>query len=278
MNGRALAAGLTVWLVVVLVAGTAGAVTLEGPMQQGGLVLGQARAGDAVTIDGRAVRVSPEGLFILGFGRDAPAQAVLEVRHPDGTAERRHLAIAGREYDIQRIDGLPSAQVAPDAEALQRITAETALIRAARARDSAAIWFADGFAWPVLGRLSGVYGSQRILNGEARNPHKGVDIAAPAGTPIAAPAAGVVSLVHDDMFFTGKTVMIDHGHGLASIYAHMSGIEVADGQAVARGAMIGRIGATGRVTGPHLHWGVSLFGEALDPALLTGPKPPAAGD
>ena len=278
MSSRVWATGLMAWLSVALAAGTAGAFTLEGPLQQGGLVLGRAVPGAEVTVDGRPVRVSPRGLFVLGFGRDAPAQAVLEVRRPDGTAERRQLEIVGREYEIQRIDGLPSAQVAPDAEALERIVAETALIRAARARDSAGVWFADGFAWPVLGRLSGIYGSQRILNSEARQPHKGVDVAAPAGTPVAAVAAGIVSLVHDDMFFTGKTVMIDHGHGLASIYAHMSAIEVTEGQAVARGAAIGRIGATGRATGPHLHWGVSLFGEALDPELLAGPMPTAAGD
>jgi murein DD-endopeptidase MepM/ murein hydrolase activator NlpD len=267
-----------VWLTVMLAPGMAGAFTLEGPMRQGGLVLGQAAPGATVTLDGLRVRVSPDGLFVLGFGRDAPAQAMLEVRGPDGTTERRQLAIAGREYEIQRIDGLPSSQVAPDAAAMDRIVVGVALIRAARARDSAATWFADGFAWPVLGRLSGVYGSQRILNGQPRSPHKGVDVAAPAGTPIAAPAAGTVSLIHDDMFFTGKTVMIDHGHGLASIYAHMSEIEVAEGQVVAAGDTIGRIGATGRVTGPHLHWGVSLFGEALDPALLTGPMPAAAAD
>ena len=278
MKARARVAGATAWLMVALATAAAGAFTLEGPLQQGGLALGQAVPGAEVTVDGQPVRVSPRGLFVLGFGRDAPAQAVLEVRRPDGTAERRQLEITAREYEIQRIDGLPSSQVAPDAEALERITAEVPLIRTARARDTAATWFADGFAWPVLGRLSGIYGSQRILNGEARQPHKGVDVAAPAGTPVVTTAPGIVTLVHDDMFFTGKTVMVDHGHGLASIYAHMSEIEVAEGQVVARGAVIGRVGASGRATGPHLHWGVSLFGEALDPELLAGPMPPVAGD
>ena len=154
---------------------------------------------------------------------------------------------------------------------MKRISAEGVLINAARARDTDHAFFRGGFVWPVTGRISGVYGSQRFLNGKPRRPHLGVDIAAPTGTPIVATADGIVRIAHSDMFFTGKTVAIDHGHGLMSIYAHMSQVAVKNGQKVAKGAPIGKVGATGRVTGPHLHWGVSLFRTRLDPALLVGP-------
>ena len=131
----------------------------------------------------------------------------------------------------------------------------------------------EAFVWPVTGRISGIYGSQRILNGEPRRPHRGVDIAAPAGTPVGAMADGVVALAATGLYFTGGTVMIDHGHGLHSLYAHLSEVAVALGQAVRQGEAIGRVGATGRVTGAHLHWGVFWFERALDPALLVAPMP-----
>ena len=125
----------------------------------------------------------------------------------------------------------------------------------------------------MVGPISGVYGSQRVLNGEPRAPHRGVDIAAPAGTPVGAMADGVVSLAAPDMYFTGNTVMIDHGYGLHSVYAHLSRLLVKVGQTVRKGQPVGRVGATGRATGPHLHWGVYWFDRALDPALLVGPMP-----
>ena len=183
------------------------------------------------------------------------------------------LRITQREYKIQRIDGLPQKKVTPDPASVKRISIENAMIKKVRAVDTDRAYFASGFDWPVKGPISGVFGSQRVLNGKPKNPHNGVDVAAPQGTAIVAPADGVVALVHGDMFYTGKTVMIDHGHGLTSVYAHMSAILVKDGQKVTRGTPIGKIGKTGRVTGPHLHWGVTLFGTHLDPRLLTGPMP-----
>jgi len=147
------------------------------------------------------------------------------------------------------------------------------MLDAARGRDTATRGFTEQMAWPVIGPISGIFGSQRILNGEPRRPHRGVDVAAPAGRPVAAMADGVVSLAVPAMYFTGDTVMIDHGHGLHSIYAHLSAIEVAVGQSVRRGDTLGKVGATGRATGPHLHWGVFWFERALDPALLVGPMP-----
>lgn len=246
---------------------------LEGDFVQGGLVRGRVPAGSEVRFAGRKLRVDHAGRFLLGFDRDEATGARLVVRYPDGSQAQRELEIARRDYEIQRIDGLPPRQVSPSAEDLVKIRADARLIEAAKRRDSADPGVAQAFVWPVTGPLSGVYGSQRVLNGEPRRPHRGVDVAAPAGTPIGAMAEGVVSLAEPGMYFTGGTVMIDHGHGLHSIYAHMSEVRVAPGQRVGPGEPIGAVGATGRVTGPHLHWGVFWFERALDPALLVGPMP-----
>ncbi len=246
---------------------------LDGRSIQGGLIVGQAAPGARVAVDGRAVRVAPDGKFLIGFGREAGPSAMLTVTWPDGTLERRTLNIAPRTYDIQRIDGLPDRQVTPSPEDLVRIQQDSARIAAARQRDTAEPLFVSGFAWPASGVISGVYGSQRILNGHPRQPHFGVDIAAPSGTPVAAPADAIVAMIDEAMFFTGKTVMLDHGHGLTSVFAHLSEIAVGDGERVGKGQIVGRLGATGRVTGAHLHWGMALFGVQLDPALLLPPMP-----
>ena len=254
-------------------AAAAEAVRLEGDFVQGGLVRGVAPAGSEVWFAGRRLRVDPDGGFLIGFDRDEASARELTVRRPDGSKAVRQLRIAPRDYALEQIDGLPPEQVSPSAEDLVRIEAEARLIAAAKQRDSAAPGVAGAFVWPLAGRISGVFGSQRILNGEPRRPHRGVDVAAPSGRPVGAMADGVVSLAVPAMYFTGDTVVIDHGHGLHSIYAHLSAIEVAAGQPVQRGATIGKVGATGRATGPHLHWGVFWFERALDPALLVGPMP-----
>lgn len=267
-------------LLLIAVPARASDIDLDGHFVQGGLVTGKAPPGSHVTFEGRAMRVAPDGTFLIGFGRDAPAEAKLEVRFPDGRKEVRTLAVAPRQYDIQRIDGLPERQVTPSPEDLQRIKEDIALVAKARAIDSPEPFFASGFVWPVIGPISGVYGSQRILNGQPRQPHFGVDIAAAAGTPVVAAAPGFVSLAHPDMFFTGKTVIIDHGHGLSTAYSHLASIAVADGEQVAQGQVIGTLGGTGRVTAPHLDWRVNLFDIRLDPALLVPPMPatgPGAG-
>lgn len=246
-------------------------LTLDGTFTQGGLVIGRAGPGARVTVDGQAVRVSAEGLFLIGFGRDAPPETEVRAVFADGRSRVRRLAVSRRQYAVQRIDGLPPKQVTPDARALARIKADRRRIAAVRTADTAGSFFASGFAWPTQGRLSGIFGSRRVLNGEARRPHNGVDVAAPEGTPVHAPADGVVVLAARDMFFTGKTVMIDHGHGLTSVFAHMSVLTVGVGERVAKGDLVGRVGRTGRATGAHLHWGVTLFDTHLDPALLAGP-------
>ncbi len=264
-------------LVLLLVPATgfpeAGLVTLSGSQTQGGLMQGHTVPGARVRFTGRQVRVSEDGVFLIGFGRDEADSAILEVVLPDGRSERRVLDVAPRDYRIQRIDGLPPSQVTPSEADLERIRAEAALTREARARDEPHTDFLGGFIWPATGRVSGVYGSQRILNGEPRRPHFGVDVAAPVGTPVVAPADGLVTLTHPDMYFSGGTLIVDHGLGLSSTFIHLSRILVEEGQWVRQGEAIAEIGATGRATGPHLDWRMNLFGRRLDPQLLAGPMP-----
>lgn len=262
-------------LAVLLMASPALAceLSLEGPAKQGGLLIGTVTPGASVSVDGTAVRVSADGHFLVGFGRDAKSEARVEAVMRDGRRLGCPVSVATRHYQIQRIDGLPKRQVTPDPKAVARIRADNAAIGKVRKLDTATTDFLAGFDWPLRGRISGIFGSQRILNGKPRSPHNGVDIAAPTGTPIHAPAPGVVRLVHPDMFYTGKSIMLDHGHGLTSVYVHMSAIAVKEGQRVAKGDVIGKVGKTGRATGPHLHWGVSLFATHLDPMLLAGPMP-----
>jgi murein DD-endopeptidase MepM/ murein hydrolase activator NlpD len=250
---------------------------LEGQLTQGGVVRGQVAPGSAVSLDGRQLRVSSDGWFVFGFGRDAAERAELVVRPPEGRAETRALAVASRSYRVERVNGLAAREVTPRKEDLARIDADARLIGAAQRRDSDGLGFTQKVAWPAVGRISGGYGSQRILNGAPRAPHRGLDIAAPPGTPVGAMASGVVSLAETDLYFTGGTVMIDHGHGLHSIYAHLRDVLVEAGQDVAQGAVLGTVGSTGRAAGPHLHWGVYWFGQAVDPALLVGPMPESLG-
>ena len=249
------------------------AITLTGALSQGGFARGEAPPGTRVSLDGNPIRVAPDGQFILGFGRDAPAAMSLAASFPDGRTTTQEIRLEQRDYEVQRINGLPPLMVTPDSTLMTRIKAELAKIRGARATESDELAFEAPLEWPVTGPISGVYGSQRILNGEPRAPHLGVDIAAPAGTPIKAAAAGTVTLAESDLYFTGGTVIIDHGYGLSSIYQHMSRLDVSVGQHVEQGDAIGIIGATGRVTGAHLHWGVNWYQTAIDPQLVAGPMP-----
>lgn len=271
--------GLLIALMCVLAPATAaaGAVALEGPLIQGGLVIGATEPGAKASLDGTPVRVDGAGTFLIGFGRDAGPRARLVIEHPDGGRTEKELRVAVRIYPVQRIDGLPERQVTPPPEDMVRIKDDGVRIAEVRRVDSDRRGFASGFMWPVEGRVSGVFGSQRILNGKPRRPHNGVDVVSSTGTPVVACADGAVALVHQDMFFTGRTVLIDHGHGLTSVYAHLDDIRVKPGERVVKGARIGSVGRTGRVTGPHLHWGVSLFGTHLDPALLVGPMEAQSG-
>jgi len=246
---------------------------LQGPMTQGSLVVGMAVPGARATLDGAVLPVAENGLFAFGFDRDHGPAARLAVVYPDGASFERLLEVAPREWAIQRIDGLPDKYVTPPPETLARIAKERELKTAARAARVGDTWFALPFIWPATGPISGVFGSQRIYNGEPRRPHYGVDVAAPTGTPIVAPQAGIVTLAQSDMFFEGGLVFLDHGHGVTSVMMHMSRVDVTEGQQVERGQVVGAIGATGRATGPHLHWGMFWRGAQIDPATLVGPMP-----
>jgi hypothetical protein len=249
------------------------AFEIKGELAQGGLIIGHVEPGTQIVAGNSQIGVSPEGDFLVGFGRDAPAKIFLKVTHTSGIQETKTLRIKQRSWKISRVDGLPGRKVIPKPEDLRRIRADGAQIKEVRRLRTTISYFNSGFQWPVVGRISGVFGSRRILNGNPRRPHVGIDIAAPLGTPVKAIADGVVVLVHPNMFFTGKTMMIDHGHGLASVYAHMNKMIVKKGQPVTKGTVIGHIGKTGRATGPHLHWGISLFSTHLDPQLVVGAMP-----
>ena len=273
-----------VFLCAALLAFTVGAadpVKLDGTVVQGALLIGHAEPGSKVWHDGRRMPVAPDGRFLIGIPYNAPPFTEIKVESPKGEMGATSLLVAARRYEIEKIDNLPPSQVTPDAETLKRISTERVELEHALTARTTTPMFDRPFRWPVTGIVTGVYGSTRVLNGEPRSPHLGVDVTAAEGTPIVAPTEGVVALVAD-YFFTGNTVVIDHGYGLTSLYAHLSRVDVKPGDRVAQGGVIGLMGATGRATGPNLHWGVDLSGVALDPALLAGPMPkakePGSGD
>ncbi len=261
--------------------------SLEGDFAQGGILFGQTERDAKVRLDGKDVMVDNDGRFLLGFGRDAALTALVVVEYADGEVERRSFDIEDREFPVQRIDGLDQSKVSGfTEEQLAKIAVDSEKKKAARKESQPIADWSLGFEWPVVGRISGVFGSQRILNGEPKRPHSGVDVAAPTGTPIYAPAPGVVRLAENDMYFEGGLVLIDHGHWLESAFLHMSRIDVEPGQRVEKGQIIGAVGATGRVTGPHLHWSMKWAGELVDPQLTAGimpkeqnaPKTPESAD
>jgi murein DD-endopeptidase MepM/ murein hydrolase activator NlpD len=243
-------------------------VSLHGESVQGGLIFGQADPGSSATLDGNELIVSAQGNFVIGFDRDESGQRVLAVSAPDRPDEIITLDVLTRVYDIERVDGLPPSTVKPDPEAEQRIRDEAAMVNAARSRRDPATYYAAGFAWPASGRISGVYGSQRILNGEPGRPHFGMDIAAAEGSPVYAPADGVITLAHPGMYFSGGTLILDHGQGLSSSFLHLSKILVATGVTVQQGDLIALVGATGRASGPHLDWRMNWLDRHVDPQLL----------
>ena len=246
---------------------------LEGDFLPGGLLWGQVAPSTPVAFNGIEVPVLADGRFLLGLGRDAPATLQLTA----GSAIECTISIDRREYRISRVEGVPQRTVTPSAEHLARIRAERQRVSAAKAkrlqREDLLSAVKSGLKWPVTGRISGVYGSQRFYNGEPGNPHYGVDVARPTGTPVLSPGPGVITLAEPDLFYSGGTVILDHGYGLSSSFLHMSRIDVSVGDEVQTGDPIGAIGATGRATGPHLDWRMSWFNQRIDPQLLVPPMP-----
>jgi murein DD-endopeptidase MepM/ murein hydrolase activator NlpD len=265
---------LPVFALALLLPLSAAALELKGQAIQGGLLYGEVAPGSRVQLDGTAVRTDPQGRFVVGFGREAPSSASLTVTGPDGGSETRALTVVQRDYEIQRIDDLPQKMVTPPESVWDRIKADAAKVAAARAHDSDQPHFAGPFDWPATGIVSGVYGSQRILNGTPRQPHYGVDIAAPEGTPVLAPAGGIVRLAETDLYYTGGTIILDHGYGVSSTFLHMASVEVAVGERVERGGRLGTVGSTGRSTGAHLDWRINWFEERIDPQLVVAEPMP----
>jgi murein DD-endopeptidase MepM/ murein hydrolase activator NlpD len=245
--------------------------TWTGNATQGGLILATAPAGaQRVTLDGQPLLLDADRRFIVGFDRDAGPQALLEATFADGRRITLTLAIAPRAWRIERLNTLPRFP-APDPVMAQLRPAELAQIAAARARVTGADGWRQRFRWPATGRISGLFGAQRIYRGEPGSYHSGVDIAKPTGAPVVAPADGVVILAAERPFtLEGNLLMIDHGNGLNSAFLHMSRIDVAVGDHVRQGEPIGTVGATGRATGPHLHWSLRWHDARLDPLLTAG--------
>ncbi|WP_081645439.1 M23 family metallopeptidase [Sphingomonas phyllosphaerae] len=249
---------------------------LRGALRQGGLALGNVPAGTtALTLDGAPVVVAPDGRFVIAFDRDAGPQAVLIAGLSDGSTMTATLSIAAGDWRIERLPTLRKVPV-PDAEFAAKRSGELARIVAARTVGSAAEGWRQRFVWPATGRISGLFGAQRIYAGEPGSYHGGVDVAKPEGAPVVAPADGVVVLAADPPFtLEGRLLILDHGHGLTSAFLHLSRIDVRVGQRVRQGEAIGLVGRTGRATGPHLHWAMTWNGARIDPMLVAGTMPRA---
>ena len=248
--------------------------SLAGSYAQGGLLFGQTDSDANVRLDGEPVMVGDDGRFVIGFGRDSALSSLLLVTYADGAVERHAIEIEDREFPVQRIDGLDQSKVSGyTKEQLAKIGLDTEKKKAARQKSQQTADWAAGFDWPIKGRISGVFGSQRILNGEPKRPHSGLDIAAPQGTPVRAPAAGIVTLSEEGMYFEGGLILIDHGHWVESAFLHLSRLDVEPGQRVEKGDVIGAVGATGRATGPHLHWSMKWVGRQVDPQLTLEEEP-----
>ncbi len=268
-------------LALLVVAGIAAAIAQPASAQadaqrivfprsvpQGALVLGKVPVGSTARYRGRSLRSTGYGTVVFGVGRDEKGPLPIEVTRADGSRETIAITVTPRDWPIERIDGVPPATVNPPPAIAARIQREQAAVVAARHRDDARTDFAHKFAWPVRGRISGRFGNQRVYNGTPKSPHSGMDIAAANGTPVLAPAAGVVTFAASDLYLTGGTVLLDHGHGVSSNFLHLSRLDVAVGDRIEQGQVIGAVGATGRASGPHLHWGMHWFDVRVDPLLL----------
>jgi len=244
------------------------AVEFKGKFEQGSFVLGKTFPNSKVKIDNKKIRVSKDGYFAFGLDRDRKNNILIKIIK-DNDTEVIEKKVLKREYKIQRIDGLPSKQVTPPPEVYERIKKDNILIGKARAIDSPLIFFKDKFIYPIEKYIiTGVYGSQRILNGKPRRPHYGVDFHAPEGTEVKAMMDGTVTLVENDMYFTGGTIIFDHGHGISTLFMHMKDINVIKGQKVKQGQVVGTLGKTGRATGPHLDIRLNWFDVKLDPMTI----------
>ena len=242
-------------------------VFLEGNFIQGGLVKGKVNPNIKIKFKNRILRKTSDGKFVIGFGRDQKKNAYLHIKSK-GNWLKKPIKIKKRIYKIQAINGLEKKMVTPPKSFYDRIRRENKSIKNIRGRDTNVDYIFHKFIWPTKGIISGVFGSQRVLNGKPKRPHYGVDIAAKTGTPVLAPIKSIVRMSEKNLYYTGGTIMLDHGHGVTSVYSHLSKINVTAGDKVEKGQVIGEVGSTGRSTGPHLDWRVNWFYQRLDPSLL----------
>ena len=255
-------------LLFLLIFNFSHAVEFKGDFKQGSFILGKTDPNSKVLIDNREVRVTNDGYFAFGLDRDRKNNVIIKIKNKEDIKliEKK---VFKRKYKIQRIDGLPPKQVTPPPEVYERIKKDNILIGKARSIDSKLIFFKEKFIYPIDKYIiTGVYGSQRILNGKPRRPHYGIDFHAPEGTPVKSMMSGIVTLVEKDMYFTGGTIIFDHGHGVSTLYMHMKDINVKKGQKVKRGQIVGTLGQSGRATGPHLDVRLNWFKIKLDPMTI----------
>jgi murein DD-endopeptidase MepM/ murein hydrolase activator NlpD len=244
------------------------ALDIKSEWIQGGLILGKTSPGNTIQFLGRTVNVNTYGDFVVGLGRDAKPMVKLLETQPSGTTKEYTFSVVQREYNEQRIEGVPKNTVNVPEKALTRIRQEVKLVKIARNVHSKRQDFLQPFIWPAKGIVTGVYGSRRYYNGVPKRPHYGIDIAAPQGSSVIAPASGVITLVHENMYFSGGTIIMDHGHGISSTFIHLHKSHVKKGDVVEQGQLIAEIGSTGRSTGPHLDWRMNWLKQRLDPQLL----------
>ena len=240
------------------------AIEFQGKFLQGHFILGKTNSNAKILVGKKEVKVSNDGYFVFGIDRDRKFDLTI-TKIKDGKKEKIIKKVLKRKYNIQRIDGLEESKVTPPESVYKRIKEENNRIGKARAINSDLPFFKNQFIMPVKGIISGVYGSQRILNGKPRWPHYGIDIAAKKGTKIKSSATGIVTMSETDLYYTGGTIIMDHGHGISTIYSHLSEINVNVGDKVFQGDVIGKVGSTGRSTGPHLDFRINWFQTRLDP-------------
>ena len=257
-----------IYLFFLIFSTNAYCIEFKGEFKQGSFILGKTSPENKISIDDRNIRVSKDGYFAFGLDRDRKNDVIIKIKK-NGVSRKIIKKVFKREYKIQRIDGLPPKQVTPPPEVYERIKKDNILIGKARSIDTAFDFFKDKFIYPIDKYIiTGVYGSQRILNGKPRRPHYGIDFHAPEGTPVKAMMDGEVTLAENDMYFTGGTIIFDHGHGISTLFMHMKDINVKVGQKIKRGQIVGTLGQSGRATGPHLDIRLNWFDVKLDPVTI----------
>jgi len=251
-------------IIIIFTTTQLNAIEFKGKFLQGHYIIGITDPSAKIIIDKKKVKVSDNGYFVFGIDRDRKFDLTV-TKIIDGKKEKIIKKVLKRKYNIQRIDGLEESKVTPPESVYKRIKEENNRIGEARAINSDLLFFKDQFIMPVEGIISGVYGSQRILNGKPKWPHYGIDIAAKQGTMIKSSGSGVITMAEDDLYYTGGTIIMDHGHGISTIYSHLETVLVSVGDIINQGDIIGTVGSTGRSTGPHLDFRINWFQTRLDP-------------